>query len=183
MGRKDPNKPIKILILLTILAVGGWLIYTNYLKPLDVEADLKMTEKQLAAKYHSTFSDNPGMAGKVPQYTDPEKITITVRSDGIFDVIYANGEQIGVGTADRRAHAFNVKWGDGDETAMRDISFTHDMPFEVLNDMAEGHSTASFFPNESKNTCFVYVRNDTTGRVIYLAYYHDLAKITDALSP
>ncbi len=183
MGRNDSNKTVMALVWITILAVGGWLIYTNYLKPLDVEADLKMTEKQLAAKYSSTFTDNPDMVNKVPQYSEPEKNVITVRSDGVFDVIYANGKQIGVGTADKKAHAFNVKWGDGEETANRALTFTHDTSVEILNDMAEGNSTATFFPNESGNDCFVYVRNNTTGRLIYMVYYNDLARITGTLGP
>ena len=182
MGRKDVNKPVRVILFLAVLAVAGWFAYTNFMKPLDVEADLKMSESQLAAKHKSTFTDNPKMAGKVPQYTEPEKTTITVRSDGTFDVIYANGVQIGVGTANTHATAYNVKWGDGDETAIRNLTFKHDTPFEVLNDMAEGSSTASFYPNEANNTCFVWVRNDTTGRIIYIAYYTDLKKVSEALS-
>ncbi len=182
MGRKNSSNPVITLIVVAILAFGAWYVYNHYFKPLDVEKDLRMTEQQLSAKYHSTFADNPGMANKVPQYSEAEKNTITVRSDGNFDVIYADGVQIGVGTANKRATAYDIKWGDGDETAMQKVNFSDEVPFEVLNDMAEGHSIATFFPNKEKNTCFVYVRNNTTGRVIYLAYYNDLKKITGALS-
>jgi len=181
-GSSDIGKLIKIILFAAILLFGAKYAYENYIKVIDVTNDLKMTEAQLANKYGTTFSDNPSMAKQVPQYSNPQTTTITVRSDGTYDVIYANGRQIGVGTGGKRCQAYHVRWGYNEKDVNEKLAFQYEEePSEVLNDMAEGHSTATFYVKGSTNEGIVFVRNNTTNCVIYILYYSNIHKAMETL--
>ncbi|MBE5872724.1 MAG: hypothetical protein E7294_16060 [Lachnospiraceae bacterium] len=180
-GNSNLSSLLKILIFAAVLFFGGKYGYDHYLKPIDVTNDLKLTEKQLASKYQTSFQDNPSMVKQIPQYSKPGT-TITVHSDATYDVIYANGVQIGVGTSLKRSKAYNVRWGYNEAEVNDNLTFSYnDGPSEVVSDLAEGRSTATFYANRDTNEGMVFVRNNTTNCVIYILYYSNIQKAMETL--
>ncbi len=174
-------KFLKIVVVVLILFFTGKFVYERFLKIDDVTQDLHMTEAELARKYDVSFVDNPAMVGKIPQYTK-KKTTIVVHSAADFDVIYADGKQIGVGTGDEHRMAYDVKWGNNEVEVNRNISFPYTgEPMEVVNDLAGGHSTATFYVNANTGEGMVFVRNNTSNCVIYILYYSNAKKAMETL--
>ena len=180
-GNSDIGKLFRIILFAVILIVGGKYVYEHYIKITDITNDLKLSESQLSAKYGTIFKDDPKLAQQVPQYSNPDKNVITVRTDGTFDVIYANGEQIGVGTAGKRFLVYNVKWGDIENDIYDKISFPYDETFFMLSENIDGHTTTSFFFNRHTNEGMAYVRNNVSDGVIYMAYYTDMKRATETI--
>ncbi|MCR5655347.1 MAG: hypothetical protein K6G07_06890 [Lachnospiraceae bacterium] len=175
-------KFLKIIVIVLILFFSGTFVYERFIKVEDVTADMHLSEAELARKYDVSFVENPSMVDKIPQYTK-KKTVIQVHSGAGFDVIYADGKQIGVGTKEKRRELYNVKWGNNEVEVNRNLTFPFTgEPMEVVNDMAEGNSTATFYVNESTGEGVVYVRNSGSNLVIYMVYYSNAKKAMETLS-
>ena len=173
---------IKILILAIIIVavcIGGFVVYKKYFAIRDLTADVKLPESEIAAKYGLTFVDGTDdMVKRIPRYTQSK---VTVRNADNLLMVYVDGKKVGVSTDASRYSMFNVKIGDPAYKVKDTTSFRYDETFDVLNDMEHGNSTVDYYANWDTNECLALTVNDGSGRVVAIAYYSDLKKMTEDL--
>lgn len=144
----------------------------------DISDYLNYAEEDLAKEFDLTFEDNESRAKMIPQYSGGK---VLVRSADGMEVIYIDGRLAGVGTDSRKYRFYGVGINEPGVDLEKLCTFEHDDYFVVANDLLEGHSSAYFFANRAKNRCVVYIVNENSNRVVYMAYYNDFNLISRRL--
>ncbi len=169
------------MVILALVLLANLL--DDYVNPevTDVTPYLTMSKEELETQLGITLAENPAMINKIYAYTNGE-ITVDGNSEGSIGIVYIDGRQAGIHIDDRTYGMFGIKMGDAEIGVSNDITFEYDEHFEVLSDIEQGSSTASFYANHRKGDCLVVVYNDTTNRVVALAYYSNGKKATEQLT-
>ena len=145
----------------------------------DITSYLNYKESELADYLKLEFKDAPERVKKIQQYSGG---TVTVRSAEGLEVIYINGEQVGVATDGRDYRFFDVGINDPEKDALEKMTFKYDSSFNVMNDLMGGSSKSYYYCDTAKNTCFVMTVSDKSNRVVYMSYFTDMKLITKDLS-
>ncbi|MCM1089445.1 MAG: hypothetical protein NC092_05295 [Butyrivibrio sp.] len=179
---KTVKKAIKWVILIIIAVIAGK-AFLNFVNPkvTDLTPYLKMTKSDLERTLGVSLSDNPNMLKKIYEYTEGE-ITVDGNSGNSFGIIYIDGQQSGLHTDSRIYGMYGIKIGDAFISLEDKITYPYERKYEVLNDIGQGASTATFYQNYTNNDCLVVVVNDTSNRVVALTYYSNGKKATEQLS-
>lgn len=169
-------------IVIALIVVVGVKLFVNLVNPkaTDVTAYVNMETADVEAELDVTLPLAPDMAGKINQWSNNR--VVTVNSDGEIGVVYMDGKHIGLHIADKKYTMFGVKIGDGETTIDNNITFDYENSMFVLNDMAEGKSTATYYYNKTNNDCLVVIINDNSNRVVAMTYFNNYAKVTETLS-
>lgn len=179
-------KVIRIIIGIVILAlfVGGCFYGVNYFLGYggkDITAYLNMTEDEIADHFNIEFYDNTELPAKIPVYID--KSRVTAKSGGGMDLIFINGEKVGVKTDSRKYKFYNVGVNESEKNALDTMTYKYDASFVVINDLAGGTSKDYFYYRKKEGDCLVITVNDTSNRVACLAYYNDYRLVSKDLGP
>ena len=178
--KSSPEVKIAVIAVVVLaFLIVGFVVYKNIFATRDLTDCVKMSEDELASKFKLKFEDNDVMVKKVPRYTNA-KVSVK-HADGLL-VVYANGKKVGLHTDAKRYTMFNVKIGDPAYQSDKNMTFTHDEMFSVLNDMDTGSSTTDYYPNYKTNECLVLTVNDNSGRVVAITYYSDLKTMIENLT-
>ncbi len=172
------------IIGLLILAAALFGVYKGIMYLLsssgeDISQYLGYKESELADFLKLEFKDAPERVKKIQQYSGG---TVTVRAADELEVIYINGEQVGVATDGRDYRFFGVGINDSEKDALEKMTFKYDYSFNVMNDLVGGHSKSFYYCDTAKNTCLVLTVNDSSARVAYMTYYTDFNLISKDLS-
>lgn len=178
----DIKKVLKWVILICIVVIAGDAIY-NFIFPevTDVTPYLKMDKSDIERNLGIALSDSPNMVKKIYAFTNGE-ITVDGNEENNIGIVYINGKQSGLHTDNRIYSMYGVNIGDAVISLGDKITYPYENVYEVLNDIGQGSSTATFYQNFTMNDCFVVVVNDTSGRVVALTYFSDAKKATEKLS-
>ncbi|MDE7254391.1 MAG: hypothetical protein K2O32_15830 [Acetatifactor sp.] len=176
------KKIIKWAILIFIVIYAGKAFY-NFVYPevTDLTPYLTMSKYELERTLGITLSDKPNMVKKIYEFTEGE-ITVDGSEENNIGIVYIDGKQSGLHTDSRIYSMYGIKMGDAALYLKDNITYPYESVYEVLNDIGQGSSTATFYQNFTKNDCLVVVVNDTSGRVVALTYYSDGKKATEQLS-
>ena len=179
-------KVTRIIILVVILSLFLGVIFygVNYLlgsTGKDITIYLNMTEDEIADDLHIKFEDNTDLPAKIPVYIDKNRVT--AKSGGGLDLIFINGEKVGVKTDSRKYKFYNVAINMSEKNALDKMTYNFDSSFVVLNDMANGSSKDYFYYRKKEGDCLVITVNDTSNRVACLAYYNDYRLVSKDLGP
>ena len=173
----------KVIGLLVLAALGfGIYLVVKYVVGSggqDISNYLTYTEVELADHLNLTFEDHNERASKIQQYSGG---TVTVRSSGELEVIYINGEQVGVATDGRDYRFFGVGVNEPEKDMDGLLTFKYDYVFHVINDLMGGNSQSYYYCDTANNRCLVLTVSDKTHRVVYMTFFTDLALISKELS-
>ena len=178
------GRRIIFMILGLVLAVVFIILVKNLVSYMvasggeDISDYLNFAEEDLAKQFDLTFEDNADRAKMIPQYSGGK---VLVRSADGLEVIYINDKLAGVGTNSRKYRFYGVGINEPGVDLEKLCTFEHDETFVVSNDIIEGHSSAYFFANRAKNRCVVYIVNENSNRVVYMAYYNNFSLISQRL--
>lgn len=179
-GGKIVKIVLTIIVCLVLVIVAKNIIDRLFPKSQDITDLVNQKESVIAESLDLDFKDAPEKVSSIHQYSGG---SVSVHSAGDISVIYINNRQVGVKVDSKKYSMFNVKIGDGEVTADRDMSYDAYASFSVLNDMMDGgHSTSYFYFNPSKNDCLLLIINDNTNRVVSMTYYNDYQLISSQLS-
>ena len=178
----DIKKVLKWVILICIVVIAGDAIY-NFIFPevTDVTPYLKMSKSDIERNLGVSLSDSPNMVKRIYAFTDGE-VTVDGNSDNNVGIIYIDGKQSGFHTDNRIYGMYGVKIGDAVISLGDKLTYPSERTYEILNDVGQGSSTATFYQNYTRNDCLVIIANDTSGRVVALTYFSDGKKATNQLS-
>jgi len=185
LGRKQKRLGVvyKIIGLLLIAALifGAVLVIKHVIGSggEDITKYLTFTEVELADHLGLTFEDYNQQAPKIQQYSGG---TVTVRQGDTLQVIYINGDQVGVATDGRDYRFYGIGVNDMEADIAELMTFKSDYTFNVINDMMGGSSQSYYFCDTAKNQCLVLTISDKTHRVVYMTFYTDLKLISKDLS-
>lgn len=177
------KKILKWAILIFIVIYAGKAIY-NFIFPevTDLTPYLTMSKYDLERTLGVSLSDKPNMVKKIYEFTEGE-ITVDGSEKNDIGIVYIDGKQSGLHTDSRIYSMYGIKLGDAALYLEDNITYPYERTYEVLNDIGQGSSTATFYQNYTRNDCLVVVINDTSGRVVALTYFSDGKKATEQLSP
>lgn len=175
------KKILKWAILIFIVIYAGKAFY-NFVYPevTDLTPYLTMSKYELERTLGVSLSDKPNMVKKIYQFTDG-KITVDGSEKNDIGIVYIDGKQSGLHTDNRIYSMYGVKIGDVALYLKDNITYPYESVYEVLNDIGQGSSTATFYQNFTRNDCLVVVVNDTSGRVVALTYFSNGKKATERL--
>lgn len=178
----DLKKVLKWVILIVIVVIAGNAFW-RFVNPevTDVTPYLKMSKSDLERNLGIPLSDNPNMVKKIYAFTDGE-VTVDGNSENSVGIIYIDGKQSGFHTDNRLYGMYGVKIGDAVISLGGKITYPYETTFEILNDIGQGSSTATFYQSYTRNDCLVIIANDTSGRVVALTYFSDGKRATERLS-
>ncbi len=145
----------------------------------DITEYLSASEVELQDHLNLKFEENDQRAKNVPQYSGG---TVTVHSANGLDVVYIDGKQVGVATDSRDYRFYGVGINDADKDVYDLLTYPKTSSFVMLNDLMGGNSDSTFYYDKSNNTCLVITVNKKNNRVVYMAYFTDLALITKNVS-
>ena len=145
----------------------------------DITNYLPLTEMEISDTLGIEFEQHNELAKGVQQYSGG---TVTVKEGKGLQVVYINGQQVGVCTTSRDWRFFGIGINDPWKDAQGKMTYKSEGSFTVLNDMLEGSSTSYYYYDTAKNTCFVLTVNANSGRVAYMAFFTDFRFVTKDLS-
>ena len=180
------TKVVRIIVAVIILSlfIGGVVYGVNYFLGAggkDITIYLNMTEDEIADGLNIEFYDNTELPAKIPVYVDKNRVT--AKSGGDLDLIFINGEKVGVRTDSRKYKFYNVSINESEQNALDTMTYKYDSSFVVLNDMAKGTSKDYFYYRKKEGDCLVLTVNDNSNRVVCLAYYNNYRLISKDLGP
>ncbi|MBQ8412610.1 MAG: hypothetical protein IJX12_03255 [Lachnospiraceae bacterium] len=170
---------IKWVVLLVIVVVGIKVI-NNIINPkiTDLTPYINMETEDVASGLNSEFAPDEDMAAKIPHYSEG---TVSVESNGDVGVVYIDGKYAGLHTDGKKYGMFGVKIGDSEYNADKNMTYESDECMSVLNDMADGNSTAYYYANFAEGDCFVIIVNGHSNKVVAMTYFKDYALVTETL--
>ena len=182
-GNKSSNFDIAsiikwIVIAVVIVIAAKFVINIVNPKVTDLTSYINMETKEVEDKLDVKLAANSNMSSKVNHYS---RGTVTVDGNDDFGVVYIDGEYAGLHTQSKKYSLFGVKIGDAGYGVEDKMTFDFDESICVLNDMAAGNSTATFYADYEKGDCFVVITNDHSNKVVALTYFSDYAKVTETL--
>lgn len=168
-------------IIIVIIVVVGVKAVSGIIKPkvTDVTSYKDMDASMLQEKLDVTFESNCDMDKQITHYSNG---TVTVDGDGEIGVVYIDGKQKGIHVNDKKYSMYGVSIGDGEYKIDDVLTYEYEECFNVLDDMAGGKSTASFYYNTKNNDCLVLIINDNSARVVAITYFNDYKLISKNLS-
>ncbi len=179
---KQKTNPIVKIIILAVLILAviiAFVIVRNkFFAPMDITADVKLSEEEFAAKYKLSFEENPDMAKRIPQWSNG---TVKVKTGGDLHLVYIDGKRVGIHTSNKRYTIYGLKVGDPDYKAEQLMTFKHQDNYSVLNEMGQGSSTTYYYYNKATNECLATTVNENSNRIVALTYYSDFKKISESL--
>ena len=176
------NGLLKKIVILAVLIFCGVAI-KNMISPkvTDVTYWVNMEKQELEDKLGYLLPDAPGMVPKIYAYTDGE-VTVDGDSKNGFGIVYIDGKQSGLHIDGRKYGMFGLRTGLSNMEVDELLTYDYETVYEVLNDIGQGSSTATFYQNYTKGDCLVVVFNDLSGRVVAITYYTDGERATERLS-
>lgn len=138
----------------------------------DVRADL--VESGLGV----TFKDDREMAGEIVQFSGNK---VSVKGNGEIGVVSINGIRKGLFVNSSAYTLYGVKIGDKEVSVERNTTFAFDNKTFDIGDKAQGDSVTVFYFNVKNNECLAVTYNNSSNRVINMAYYNDYETITDKI--
>lgn len=174
---------VKWIVIIGIIVFVGVEI-KNYLYPerIDVSDWAKLELSEIESRLGFRLKDNPKMVQLIYEYTDGE-VTVSGDSEKGIGVVYIDGKQSGLHIDNRKYGMFGLRMGLGEMEVEDNITYDYDDYYEVVNDISEGGSTATFYENHTNGDCLIVVFNDLTHRIVALTYYTEGEKVTELLSP
>lgn len=168
-----------IVIIFLIVTAGKWIV--NFIAPecTDVTDMTDMKTEELEAALQISMVRNSDMSKKINQYSEGQ---VSVDSADGIGVVYIDGRHTGLHIDSRRYSMYGLHIGDPELVVEDRITYEYGGCFEVINDMFEGHSTASFYYNKKRGDCLTVICNDHSHRIVALTYFNDLNKVTESLS-
>lgn len=172
----------RAVIIVIVIFVGKEIMDFVNPKVTDVTPYLNMTKPEIEETLDISFSSSPDMVKKIYGYTNG-KITVDGNSDNSIGIVYIDGKQVGFHLDNRRYGMYGIEIGDSFLNVEDKITYEYERQYEVLTDIGQGASSATFYRNYSKGDCLVVVVNDTSGRVVALTYFSDGKKAMERLAP
>ena len=171
---------IKWIIIAVVVVVGVKLV-SGIVKPkvTDVTGYKDMDSSMLQEQLDVTFESNCDMDKQITHYSNG---TVTVDGDGEIGIVYIDGKQKGIHINNKKYSMYGVSIGDGEYKIDDVLTYEYEECFNVLDDMAGGKSTASFYYNTKNNDCLVLIINDNSARVVAITYFNDYKLISKNLS-
>lgn len=170
-----------ILIVVIIIFFPGIKSYVTK-QPLDKYAST-LSAEAIEKDLFISLSPDSNMAKALP-ITKPDDNIFTVNSNGSLGVIYKNGNPAGITFTSKRYTLFGFKIGEPEADIYKEgnITFPTDNNFEIVTDYASGHSVATYFVDDTTNTCIVAHINQTSHRIVAITYFNDARIATNGIS-
>ena len=174
--KSSPVVKLAILAVLVLIGVGvGFGVYNAFLKgPKDITNYVKRSEADISSELRLQFQESAAAANSIHQYSNGK---ITVHANDAFSIIYLDGKQVGIKIDNKKYSMFNVKIGDPEYTASKNMTYVEDDSFTVLKDGAST-SESDFHYNVGNNDCLVLVLNKQSNRVVSIQYFTDYEAVT-----
>ncbi len=169
-----------IIVIIVVIVAKKAIDFVNP-KVTDVTPYLRMSKSEIERSLGMSFSSSPDMVKKIYAFTDGE-ITVEGNSKKSIGIVYIDGKQAGLHIDDRRYGMYGIEIGDAIINVGDRLTYKYERQYEILDEIGQGTSTATFFQNYSKGDCLVVVANDTSNRVVALTYYSEGEKATELLS-
>lgn len=180
------SKFIKLVVFLAVLLIAGEFVTKfvsenelDFSGTTDATKCVTMTAEEVEAALKITLTPDSGMYKQINHYTDS---TVTVSGNGNIGVIYFGEQQAGLHINSKRYTLYGIRIGDNEADVERKMTYQYDEACFVINDMAAGYSTATFYYNRVSGDCFAVIINDTSKKVAAITYFNDYRKALENLS-
>lgn len=168
------------LILISLVIVVGRQLKELIFPPCtDVTGMVNMKTEELEKELDITLVRGSDKSKKINHYSEG---TVSVDSYKGIGVVYIDGKHVGLHIDSRNYSMYGVKIGDAEISLDNKITYNYKEVFEVIDDIADGTSTATFYYNKKQGDCLVVICNDVSNRVVAMTYFNDLDRVTERLS-
>ena len=174
--KASPIMKLVIAAVLVLLGIGlGIMGYNALMKgPKDITEYVNRSEADISAELMLQFQDSPAAVNSVYQYSGKN---VSVHANDAFSIIYIDGKQVGIKIDNKKYSMFNVKIGDPEYTASKNMTYVEEDCFTVVKD-GGSNSESDFHFNTANNDCLVLVLNKKTNRVVSIQYFMDYKTVT-----
>lgn len=166
------------LLVLAILVIVGKIIF--FPTPKDLTDSAKLSEEELASKFHITFQRDETMDKYIPQWTNGS--TIEAKTGKGLTVYSVDGVYSGFHFDTKKWTVYGLKVGMAVQDIDGAITFNYEDSFMVLNDVLGGNSSADYYYNTATNEMLTVTISDRTGRIAAISYTNNFRKVTENLS-
>ncbi len=170
---------VKWILFIVVLYFGYQYVTTNMTTEAidvttyaDVRADL--VENGLGV----TFKDDREMANEVVHFADGK---VSVKGNGELGVVSINGIRKGLFVKSSTYSLYGIRIGDKEVSVERNTTFAFDSSTFDIGDKAQGDSVTVFYYNVKNGDCIAVTYNNSSNRVINMAYYNDYETILDKI--
>ena len=178
---KTNEKLIKTAIGLVVLAAIILIIKLVFFPaPRDLTSCTKLSEPELEIELRTTFKRDENMDKFIPHWL--ESGTFEAKSGKGLYTFSIDGEYKGFHIDKKRYTLYGLTIGERYDVAEMTFNFPYTGSFFVVNDLANGVSTADYYYNESTNECVIVTINNNSGQVVAITYTNDYRKMTENLS-
>ncbi len=139
----------------------------------EMSAFLNLPESSIETELNTTFTLEPNLTSALSQKSGSH---IIVRSDGELNIIYMEGDRVGVNTSGRKYQFFGVSVNQPEISAVHNMTYKYNGTGEEVTKMP-GSSRAHYYYNTQNNDCLVLTVNTHSNRVVSVTYYNDYQRI------
>lgn len=173
------TQAIMYVILIAALFFGGKALYTKVFNSTkDITNMVKLTEGEIKSRLYISFESSPNEVKNIYQFSKNGEVTVNSNKD--LAIPYIDGRQVGVLFKTDKYSMYDIKIGDSQSTAERNMTYKYENSFFLLGDDGE-KSDAYFYYNTEKNDCIVVIISRQTNKIVAMTYFTDFAKISEEL--
>ena len=158
-----------ILLVAAVYGLYAGLRYFLWSGGNDLAPYLDKPETTIARELNTSFTLDAKLTSKLSQTSGKQVI---VRSDGELNIIYVNGEQIGINTSGRKYQFYGVSVNQPEIDAVHHMTYQSTGFGEEVQKMS-GASRVHYYYNIRNNDCLVLTVNSHSNRVVSVTYYTD----------
>lgn len=158
-----------ILLVAAVYGLYAGLRYFLWSGGNDLAPYLDKPETTIARELNTSFTLDAKLTSKLSQTSGKQVI---VRSDGELNIIYVDGEQIGVNTSGRKYQFYGVSVNQPEIDAVHHMTYQSTGFGEEVQKLP-GASRVHYYYNIRNNDCLVLTVNSHSNRVVSVTYYTD----------
>lgn len=136
------------------------------------------SEYSMSQDLGTLFVENDSLIEDIPIYADGR---ISVKTGNELNLIYFNGQKVGVNTSSRDYKFYGVSINQPEVKAVKEMTYDYEETTQVVQDIGNGVSNSYIYYNRTRGDALILVVNKGSNRVASMTYYTDLKPIASKL--
>lgn len=168
-----------VVIFFIVFSINRGINYVTGYGGEEVARIVRLSEHDISLKLETKFKESESLVKKMPHLNEAE---VKVHTDGNLNIIYVDGEKLGVNTMGRKYRIHGVSINEPEYEAVKTMTYRYEGCAQSLDNVTSRNTNIYYYYSKVNNDCLVLAVSKSSNRVVGVTYFSDYDTISKMIN-